>query len=87
MKTPIKYLAEPKHVREVSLLGTADLDFWKARLEDEDLTPAERDGKAQLLIVAADMRFMGIRFGAVPADTTSDNNAVAKHAVAFIHPE
>jgi hypothetical protein len=62
MNTPIKYVAEPKHVREVSLHGTADLGFWKDRLEDEELVPAERDGKAQLLIVAADMRFMGVRF-------------------------
>ena len=48
--------------RSVSLLGTADLDFWKDRLEAEDLAPAERDGNAQLLIVAAEMRFMGVRF-------------------------
>src|SRR5262245_13306774 len=62
MNTPIKYIAEPKHVREVSLLGSADLDYWTDRLRVEDLEPAAFDGKAQLLIVAAEMKFMGVRF-------------------------
>lgn len=62
MNTPVKWAAEPAHVREVSLLGTADLAFWKDRLMKEDLLPAESDGQAQLLIVAADSKFMGVRF-------------------------
>jgi hypothetical protein len=62
MKISINYIAEPKHVREVSLRGTADLDYWQDRLKDEDLTLAQRDGKAQVLIVAAEMRFLGVRF-------------------------
>jgi hypothetical protein len=60
--TAVKYVAELAHVREVSLLGTADLAFWKGRLLKEDLVPAEDEGKAQLLIVAADSKFMGVRF-------------------------
>jgi hypothetical protein len=59
---PIKWAAEVAHVREVALLGTADLAFWKDRLLRENLLPAERDGQAQLLIVAADMKYFGIRF-------------------------
>jgi hypothetical protein len=59
---PIQWAAELAHVREVSLRGTADLAFWKERLEKEDLLPAERDGQAQLLIVAADAQFLGVRF-------------------------
>jgi hypothetical protein len=62
MNTPVKWVADLSQVREVSLLGTADLDYWKDRLMKEDLVPAENNGKAQLLIVAADMRFMGVRF-------------------------
>src|SRR5690349_2716741 len=58
----MKYVAEPTHVREVSLLGTADLAFWNERLAGEDLVPAVKDGKAQLLIIAADLKFLGIRF-------------------------
>jgi hypothetical protein len=46
MNNPIKYIAEPKHVREVSLLATADLNYWADRLKVEDLTPAACDGKA-----------------------------------------
>lgn len=50
-------------MHEVSLLGTADMAFWQKRLQGEDLAPAaDEHGHAQLLIVAADMRFMGVRF-------------------------
>jgi hypothetical protein len=49
-------------VREVSLLGSADLTFWKDQLLNEGLVPAEKDGKSQLLVVAAEMKFMGVRF-------------------------
>jgi hypothetical protein len=62
MNTPVKYVAEPTHVREVSLFGTADLGFWKEQLAKENLAPAESAGRAQLLIIAADLKFMGVRF-------------------------
>jgi hypothetical protein len=54
MKEEMKWAAELSHVREVSLLGTADGAFWTQRLRDEDLSLAHRDGKAQVMIVAAD---------------------------------
>jgi hypothetical protein len=60
--TAVKWAAELAHVREVSLLGTADLAFWNDRLRKEDLVPAERDGRARLLICAADSKYMGVRF-------------------------
>jgi hypothetical protein len=62
MDTPVKWVAELAHVREVSLLGTADLAFWKDRLREEDLRPAETDGQAQLLIIATDAKYLGVRF-------------------------
>jgi hypothetical protein len=61
MTKPVKWAAQLAHVREVSLLGTADLDFWKERLQKEDLLPSEQDGKARLLVIAADSKFMGLR--------------------------
>ena len=36
MSTSVKWAAELAHVREVSLLGTADLAFWKDRLLKEE---------------------------------------------------
>ena len=62
MDRPIKWAARLEHVREVSLLGTADLTYWTDRLREEGLNPVERDGRALLLIVAADSKYMGIRF-------------------------
>lgn len=62
MSKPVRWAAELAQVREVSLLGTADLEFWKEKLLQEDLLPSEREGRAQLMIVAADAKFMGFRF-------------------------
>jgi hypothetical protein len=62
MNTSPQWAAELAHVREISLLGTADLAFWKERLLKEELYPAECDGRAQLLIIAADAKYFGVRF-------------------------
>jgi hypothetical protein len=62
MSSTPKYVAALSRVREVSLLGTADLAFWKNQLSEADLAPAEFDGKARILILAADAKFMGMRF-------------------------
>jgi hypothetical protein len=62
MHHAVQYVAEVPHAREVSLLGTANLAFWRERLSMENLIPEECDGKAQIMIVAATMRFMGISF-------------------------
>jgi hypothetical protein len=84
VKYPVKYVAELTGVREVSLLGTADLGFWKDALAPESLVAAERDGRAQVMIIAADARFRGIGFrevsfsvlvappGDVPGDVAGD---------------
>ena len=62
MNASVKWTAELTHVREVSLLGTADLASWKERLRKEGLLPAESDDQAQLLITAADAKYMGVRY-------------------------
>src|SRR3954464_10930250 len=48
-RKPLKYVAELSHVREVSLLGTADLAFWKSILKDEDLILAENNNPPFLM--------------------------------------
>ncbi|TWU30448.1 hypothetical protein [Bythopirellula polymerisocia] len=60
--TSIKWAAQLQHVKEVSLLGTADYAFWKEYLKEENLQPAEHDGKAHVMIIAADAKYMNIRF-------------------------
>jgi hypothetical protein len=61
MKT-IQYVATIPHVREVSILGTADLEFWTDRLRAENLAPLAVDGRARILVIAADLRFLGLPF-------------------------
>lgn len=58
----IRWVAEMERVREVSLLGTADLAYWRDRLRSHDLIPAERDGLAQVLVISAGMKYWGVQF-------------------------
>lgn len=58
----MKYVAELAHVREVSLLGSADLGLWAERLRGEGLTPVEHAGRAGVLVVGCDSKFFGVRF-------------------------
>jgi hypothetical protein len=62
MNPTIKYVAELKHVREVALVGTADLAFWKDRLRPAGLHPTEIGGGAQIMISAIESRFLGVAF-------------------------
>lgn len=62
MTQRIEYVARLPHVRDVTLLGTADLGFWAERLRGEGLTPLDDAGKAQILVIAADAHFMGLSF-------------------------
>ena len=62
MNTPIKYVAEIKDAREVTLLGKADLAFWDTWLQADDLRPVNSDGKARVFISAVASKFRGVRF-------------------------
>lgn len=60
--TNIRYVAEPKHVREITLIGTADFEFWSEFLNAEDLEPVRCGDGAQVVVVAAEMAYLGHRF-------------------------
>jgi hypothetical protein len=62
MRAPVKYVADVRHVREVALVGTADLTFWREQLRPVGLYPSETTNQAQLMINATDLRYMGVRF-------------------------
>ena len=63
----IRYMAEPKHVREVTLTGAADFGFWSAYLKAEGLSPVRCGDAAQVLVVSAEMVYLGVRFTEVSA--------------------
>ena len=62
MKNHLKIAAVVHNVTEVSLLGTADLEYWRRRLEPEQLEPVAAEGQAQLQLIAAEAKFLGLRF-------------------------
>lgn len=62
MNIPIKWAAELSHVREVSLIGTADTAYWTERLAEEGLRPVDEGGRARIMIVSAAGKYLGLRF-------------------------
>lgn len=58
----IKYQVEVSPVKEVTLLGSADWNFWKELLAKESLVPVKSESKTQISITATEAKFMGIRF-------------------------
>ncbi len=56
------YISTIIGVREVSLAGTADLDYWRDELRGAGLAPYDDDGRAALMLSAIDARFRGIPF-------------------------
>jgi hypothetical protein len=59
---PNRFLSTITGVREVALSGTADLPFWRDRLQPEGLAPFVEDGRASLLLTAIESKFRGIPF-------------------------
>jgi hypothetical protein len=81
MKPPT-YIAQLQHVRELALIGTADLAFWTQKLQPEDLVPAPTEGSARILISGIASRYMGLPFReliiaifAAPAEGDERNGA------------
>jgi hypothetical protein len=60
--TTISYITEIEHVKEIMLVGTADLRFWTDHLKNEDLVPYDDNGTAQLAITGTQLRWMGVGF-------------------------
>lgn len=58
----VRYVAEPKHVREVTLTGTSDFGFWSDYLGPEGLAPVRGGDGAEVVVVAAEMVYLGLRF-------------------------
>ncbi|MBI5029855.1 MAG: hypothetical protein HZB51_04960 [Chloroflexi bacterium] len=78
--TPIQYVAEIKHVKEVTLYGVANLEFWQNCLKPENLIPFQEDGKAHLFISATELVYMGIKFREVSFSVyVADPKEVSKH--------
>src|SRR5690349_1730855 len=87
MRSQLKWAAELSHVREISLRGTAELDFWRRRLAEQDLSPAESERRAQILIVAAGAKFRGIRFSelSVSVLVSPPNPSTGEEAAYLLH--
>ncbi len=56
----VKYVATVENVRELALMGAADLAWWREYLAGDDLEPIEEDGCAQVMLVGIDAKWMGI---------------------------
>jgi hypothetical protein len=62
MNKPIKYVAQIRHAREISLHGTADLGFWSDYLREQKLELVCENNRASLMFTAVEAKWMGIAF-------------------------
>lgn len=62
MSKSVSYPVVVKDVREVTLRGRADLDQWAEVLRGEGLKAYQPAGQAELLMITADLTWMGFRF-------------------------
>lgn len=84
----IQWAAQISPVKEVTLLGSADLACWQEHLRPAGLTPASFDGRARIMVCAADARFKGMAFRELSislfvsreADGSSADGAYLTHA-------
>ena len=58
----VQYTTTIPAVRELNLVGRANLDYWTAHLAGTGLTPLNVDGAAELSLGATDLTWMGVRF-------------------------
>lgn len=57
----IKYVAEVEDVREVTLIANADLSYWRDHLRNSGFVPYVDNGKAELMISSADLKWKSMR--------------------------
>jgi hypothetical protein len=84
----IKWAAKLSGVRELTIQGTANLDYWSQQLAQTGLRPQELNGNAQILIISAAARFMGLHFSemsisvvtANPQPNSNDESVYLVHA-------
>ena len=60
--TSQKYQVVVSPVRELSLVGAADINYWTSSLRPFGMHPTVCNGQAELIISAAQMKFWGVRF-------------------------
>ena len=59
---PVKFIATVNGAREVTLIGAADYDYWANRLLPDDLEPERRNGRAEVILSAVQLNWMGVSF-------------------------
>ncbi|MBX3413893.1 MAG: hypothetical protein KF708_14475 [Pirellulales bacterium] len=58
----VSYIATIQHVREVTLVGTSDLEYWSKHLRSRRLFPWINAGQAELLVSVPRLRWLGLEF-------------------------
>lgn len=73
------YITTIENVKETALFGTADLAFWRAHLESQNLFPFDANGKAQILISATQFVWSGILTHEFVVSLSISTSADARH--------
>lgn len=57
-----KFVAVVENVKELRLIGTANLDYWNNFLADKPYQPIDKNGFAEIIISATELVWKGFRF-------------------------
>ena len=78
------YLSTIENVREVGLMITADLAYWRDALREETLTPYNDAGRAALTLTAIEAGFRGIPFRELSISVLVSDDGGATPAGAYL---
>lgn len=86
LRNDIEYAAEINNVKEVNLIGSADLVYWQNFLSKENLVPFNNNGKAEIIISTPTLSWSGIHFSEfVVAVALGNKEGTSRNGYYLVH--
>lgn len=80
-----KYAAVVSNVKELRLIGEADLDFWNRYLADKPFQALNKNGSAEITVAATELVWKGFQFNELTIFlTVAERNEPEKEAGVFL---
>lgn len=86
VRNNLEYVAEITNVKDFNLIGLADLVYWQNFLSREGLVPFNKNGKAEIIVTAQKLSWMGISFKEfVVAVTLGNKQGTSRNGCYLVH--
>lgn len=82
-----KFVAIVNDVKELRLIGNANLDFWNKQLADKPYQPFDNNGFAEITVAATELVWKGFRFNewTIFLTLAGRNNPIKEAGVLLLH--